>query len=137
LQRRYPPEKEVVVRRTDYTASGGREVFLSYESKAGDTILGFLRLRKVAGPHRDELDGSAVVRELHVYGQVINTGSSDREDSYQHRGLGTRLLTEAERISKDELRVDKIAVISAVGTRQYYKKLGYEQDGPYVSKVLL
>jgi elongator complex protein 3 len=47
-----------------------------------------------------------------------------------------KLLKEAERISKDELRVDKIAVISAVGTRQYYKKLGYQQDGPYVSKVL-
>jgi elongator complex protein 3 len=136
LQRRYPSEKEIVFRRTDYTASGGREVFLSYESKGGDTILGFLRLRKVAEPHRDELDGSSVVRELHIYGQVINVGRYDRGDSYQHRGLGMKLLREAERISKDELGVDKIAVISAVGTREYYKKLGYKQDGPYVSKVL-
>jgi elongator complex protein 3 len=47
-----------------------------------------------------------------------------------------KLLQEAERISKEELGVNKIAVISAVGTRQYYKKLGYLQDGPYVSKVL-
>jgi elongator complex protein 3 len=137
LQRRYPSEEEVIFRRTDYFASGGREIFLSYESKAGDTILGFLRLRQVASPHRGELDGSSVVRELHIYGQAISIGSrSDREDSYQHRGLGMKLLKEAERISKDELRVDKIAVISAVGTRQYYKKLGYQQDGPYVSKVL-
>jgi elongator complex protein 3 len=136
LQRRYPSEKEVELRRIDYNASGGREIFLSYESKGGDTILGFLRLRKVAGPHRDELEGSAVVRELHIYGQVINIGRSDRGDSYQHRGLGMKLLKEAERISKEELRVNKIAVISAVGTRQYYKKLGYQQDGPYVSKVL-
>jgi elongator complex protein 3 len=136
LQRRYPSEDEVILRRTDYSASGGREIFLSHESKAGDTILGFLRLRKVAKPHRAELEGSAVVRELHIYGQAISIGRSDRRDSYQHRGLGMKLLKEAERISKDELGVDKIAVISAVGTRQYYKKLGYQQDGPYVSKVL-
>jgi elongator complex protein 3 len=137
LQRRYPSEKEVELRRIDYSASGGQEIFLSYESKrGGDTILGFLRMRKVAKPHRDELDSSAVVRELHIYGQVINIGRSDNGDSYQHRGLGMKLLQEAERISKEELGVNKIAVISAVGTRQYYKKLGYLQDGPYVSKVL-
>jgi elongator complex protein 3 len=136
LQRSYPLENEVEFRRIDYTASGGQEIFLSYESKKGDTILGFLRLRKVAKPHRDELDDSAVVRELHIYGQAINVGRGDRGDSYQHRGLGTKLLKEAERISKEELGVNKIAVISAVGTRQYYKKFGYQQDGPYVSKVL-
>jgi elongator complex protein 3 len=47
-----------------------------------------------------------------------------------------KLLKEAERISKDDLGVDKISIISAVGTRQYYKKFGYHQDGPYVSKEL-
>ncbi|MDP8888209.1 MAG: tRNA uridine(34) 5-carboxymethylaminomethyl modification radical SAM/GNAT enzyme Elp3, partial [Thermoproteota archaeon] len=55
LQRRYPSEDEVILRRTDYSASGGSEIFLSHETKAGDTILGFLRLRKVARPHRAEL----------------------------------------------------------------------------------
>jgi elongator complex protein 3 len=137
LQRRYPPEDEVILKRTDYNASGGREVFLSYETRGGDdVILGFLRLRKITKTHRLELDGSSMVRELHVYGQVINIGGTDTGDSYQHKGLGMNLLKEAERISKDELSVNKIAVISAVGTRQYYKKLGYHQDGPYVSKVL-
>ena len=138
LQRRYPAEEEVILRRTDYSASGGQEIFLSFESKDGDTILGFLRLRKVAAmPHRGELDGSAVVRELHVYGQAVSIGIKERrEDSYQHRGYGMKLLKEAERIAKDQLRVNKISVISAVGTRQYYKKLGYQQEGPYVSKVL-
>jgi elongator complex protein 3 len=136
LQRRYPSEEEVILRRTDYSASGGSEIFLSYESKAGNTILGFLRLRKVARPHRSELDCSAVVRELHIYGQAISTGRSVRDDSYQHRGLGNKLLKEAERIAKGELGADKIAVISAVGTREYYKKLGYHQDGPYVSRLL-
>jgi elongator complex protein 3 len=136
LQRRYPSEKEVTLKRTDYSASGGKEIFLSYESDDGDTILGFLRLRKVAKPHRSELAGGAIVRELHVYGQAVSVGSKELDGSYQHRGYGGRLLKEAERIAKEELGVSKIAVISAVGTRQYYKKLGYRQDGPYVSKVL-
>ncbi len=137
LQRRYPAEDEVTMRRTDYSASGGREVFLSYESMDGNTILGFLRLRKVANPHMSKLDRAAIVRELHVYGQALSVGSKEIVDgSYQHRGYGAKLLKEAERIAKDEFSVDKIAVISAVGTRQYYKKLGYHQDGPYVSKVL-
>jgi elongator complex protein 3 len=136
LQRRFPSEDEVILRRIDYSASGGSEIFLSHETKAADTILGFLRLRKVARPHRSELYGSAVVRELHIYGQAISIGRSDRGDSYQHKGLGMKLLKEAERISKDDLGVDKIAIISAVGTRQYYKKFGYQQDGPYVSKEL-
>jgi elongator complex protein 3 len=136
LQRRYPSEDEVILRRIDYSASGGREIFLSYETKAGDTVLGFLRLRKVATPHRAELEGCVVVRELHIYGQAISIGKSYRVDSYQHKGLGMNLLNEAEHISKDELGVHKIAIISAVGTRQYYRKFGYKQDGPYVSKEL-
>jgi len=136
LQRKYPAEDEVSLSRTDYSASGGKEVFLSYESNDGHTILGFLRLRKVARPHRRELVGSAIVRELHIYGQAMNVGSREIDASYQHRGYGAKLLKEAERIVKDELGVKKIAVISAVGTRQYYRKLGYRQDGPYVSKVL-
>ncbi len=137
LQRRYPGEDEVSLKRTDYYASRGKEVFLSYESTDGNgTILGFLRLRKVSKPHREELVGSAMVRELHVYGQAVSVGTKEVGSSYQHRGYGTRLLLEAERVAKDEMGVDKIAIISAVGTRQYYKKLGYLRDGPYVSKVL-
>jgi len=135
LQKRYPAEDEVTLRRTDYSASGGREIFMSYESMDGDTILGFIRLRKISRTHRSELVDSAVVRELHVYGQAVNVGGNGTDRSYQHRGYGAKLLSEAERVAKDELGVDKIAVISAVGTRQYYKKLGYHQDGPYVSKV--
>jgi elongator complex protein 3 len=136
VQRRYPPEDEVTLKRTDYVASGGKEIFLSYESRDGDTILGFLRLRKVNDPHRSELAGSAIVRELHVYGQAVSVGSKEIDTSYQHRGYGAKLLREAERIARDELGVEKIAVISAVGTRQYYRKLGYKQDGAYISKVL-
>jgi elongator complex protein 3 len=137
LQRRYPAAEEVELKRTDYVASGGREIFLSYESADGRTILGFLRLRQVASTHRKELQGAAVVRELHVYGQALGVGQGADAESFQHRGYGTRLMQEAESIAKEELGVTKIAVTSAVGTREYYKKqLGYQQDGPYVSKVL-
>jgi elongator complex protein 3 len=135
LQRRYPGEEDVELKRIDYDASGGREIFLSYESRDGDTILGFLRLRKLARPHRSELAGGAIVRELHIYGQAVGVGKDEAPDSLQHRGYGAKLLNEAERISESELGVDKLAVIAAVGTRQYYGRLGYKQDGPYVSKV--
>lgn len=143
LQKRYPAPEDVVMRRQDYQASGGKEVFLSFESRDSDTILGFLRLRHVRRSHRPELAGgnSAIVRELHVYGQVVNVGSKSDGPmmaSYQHRGYGMKLMQEAERIAREELGAGKIAVISAVGTREYYKKQlgGYRQDGPYVSKVL-
>lgn len=137
LQKKYPSEQDVELKRIDYVASGGKEIFLSYESRDGGTILGFLRLRKVASPHRSELLNAAIVRELHVYGQVVNVGSGAGGESYQHRGYGMKLMQEAERVARGELGVEKLAVISAVGTREYYKKqLGYSQDGPYVSKVL-
>lgn len=140
LQKKYPAADEVELKRIDYTASAGQEVFLSFETKdVHPTILGFLRLRRIARPHREELAGAAVVRELHVYGQAIGVGSASDAESMQHRGYGMKLMQEAERIVREEMRgVWKLAVISAVGTREYYKKqlVGYRQDGPYVSKVL-
>lgn len=137
LQKRYPDVNDVVLKRHDYAASAGKETFLSFESRDGGTLLGFVRLRKVTSPHRKELAGAAIVRELHVYGQAIGVGLEADGASMQHRGYGMKLMQEAERIARDEMGVGKIAVISAVGTREYYKKqLGYRQDGPYVSKVL-
>ena len=135
LQKAGYEESEVVLRRTEYQASGGREVFVSLESIDGDVILGFLRLRHLKSPHRQELCNSTVIRELHVYGQAVGIGLRD-SDSAQHRGYGARLLREAETISKGELQAEKIAVTSAVGTRGYYRKFGYAPDGPYMSKVL-
>ena len=58
------------------------------------------------------------------------------ENSIQHSGLGKRLMNEAEKIAKEEFDARKLVVISAVGTREYYKKLGYSLDGPYMSKQL-
>ncbi len=144
LQGRCINEDEVDMNRIDYLASGGQEVFISFESSDKSSILGFLRLRKVLNSFRSELRGregdvdnsSAVVRELHVYGQMLNLGKKGNDNSCQHKGYGTQLMQEAERITKYEFGLNKLAVISAVGTRQYYKRLGYDMDGPYVSKVL-
>lgn len=124
---------EIHPRRIDYTASGGREVFLSYVD--GDSrIYGFLRLRK-PGPAacRPEVRDSSLVRELHVYGPSLGMGE---RGGIQHSGLGRRLLGEAEEVSRTELGVDRIMVISAVGTREYYSRLGYSLYGPYMAKKL-
>lgn len=132
--------------RFDYKAAGGQEIFLSYETEDGSALFGFLRLRKVTGSIESELHSYvchdnrtqvvAVVRELHVYGQTLNVGRRANNLSWQHRGLGRLLMSEAEQIAKCEFGVDTLSVISAVGTRKYYEKLGYNRDGYYVTKLL-
>ncbi len=122
--------------RIDYQASGGQEVFLSFID-GDDSVYGFLRLRRPgAGAHRPEITpGSCIVRELHVYGRSLKLGDR-REDGIQHSGLGRMLMERAQEIAGGELGADRLLVISAVGTRQYYGKLGYTPDGPYMSKRL-
>lgn len=120
--------------RQDYKASDGDEIFLSFEDTKNNILLGFLRLRNPSAPYRKEIPpGTMGVRELHVYGTA--TGLAEQGD-IQHRGLGKKLMLEAERISKEEFHAKKLVVISGIGVREYYKKLGYVQDGPYVSKNL-
>jgi len=131
--------EKALLKRIDYEASGGQEIFLSFEDPDTDTLFGFLRLRiPSGGEHRSELrSSSSLVRELHVYGPVVPIGQSPKDASRpQHHGLGTRLLEEAERISRQEFSRRKQVVISAVGTREYYRRRGYSDDGPFVSKFL-
>ncbi len=135
-----PAERqEFELKRTEYESSGGHEVFLSYENAANDLLVGYVRLR-IPSPraHRPEIcsaENTGLVRELHVFGQTVPVGDSPGE-RYQHRGYGTRLLAESEQIAKEEYDIRKVIVISALGTRQYYAKFGYANDGPYVSKHL-
>lgn len=132
------PDQIELIRR-DYTANGGWETFLSYEDPKQDILVGLLRLRKCSDKtFRPELTGqpSSVVRELHVYGSVVPLHSRDPK-KFQHQGFGTLLMEEAERIARDEHGSEKLAVISGVGVRNYYAKLGYSLDGPYMSKMLL
>ncbi|XP_035177131.1 elongator complex protein 3 isoform X1 [Oxyura jamaicensis] len=123
--------------RRDYVANGGWETFLSYEDPEQDILVGLLRLRKCSEESfRPELKGGvSIVRELHVYGSVVPVSSRD-PSKFQHQGFGMLLMEEAERIAKEEHGSWKIAVISGVGTRNYYRKLGYELEGPYMVKRL-
>lgn len=146
---------EVDLIRRDYVANEGWETFLSYEDVEQDILIGLLRLRKCSsetfrpellvknqtkandfnGDSSDYLGGCSIVRELHVYGSVVPVSVKD-PTKFQHQGFGMLLMEEAERIAREEHGSSKIAVISGVGTRNYYRKLGYELDGPYMSKSL-
>ncbi|XP_050422567.1 elongator complex protein 3 [Adelges cooleyi] len=127
---------EIELIRRDYVANNGWETFLSYEDPEQDILIGLLRLRKCTNSFRPELQGKvSIIRELHVYGSVVPVRSRD-PTKFQHQGFGMLLMEEAERIALHEHKSTKIAVISGVGTRNYYRKLGYELDGPYMSKPL-
>jgi len=126
----------IKLNRERYESSEGQEVFLSYDD-SHDMIFGFLRLRKPSHlAHRPEItQNTCIVRELHVYGKSLKLGERDN-DSVQHLGLGKNLMNEAERISKEEFDAKRLLVISAVGTREYYRKIGYSLLGPYMLKEL-
>ncbi|XP_010621523.1 elongator complex protein 3 isoform X1 [Fukomys damarensis] len=130
-----PYQVELV--RRDYVANGGWETFLSYEDPEQDILIGLLRLRKCSEEtFRFELGGGvSIVRELHVYGSVVPVSSRD-PTKFQHQGFGMLLMEEAERIALEEHGSGKIAVISGVGTRNYYRKIGYRLQGPYMVKTL-
>lgn len=128
---------QVELIRRDYVANGGWETFLSYEDPEQDILIGLLRLRRCSPQSfRSELKGGvSIVRELHVYGSVVPVSSRD-PSKFQHQGFGMMLMEEAERIARDEHGSSKLAVISGVGTRNYYRKMGYELEGPYMVKSL-
>jgi len=143
-----------------YKASDGIEYFLSIESKNRKILYAFLRLRiptprsrafmaRPASPKGSptriqlyellpELKGAALIRELHTYGQLVPLGKTGK---VQHSGLGKKLMVEAEKIVKtlnqvQGDKVKKIAIISGIGVRPYYKKMGYKLEGSYMVKNL-
>ncbi len=124
--------ESVKIAKKEYESSGGTEIFLSAET--ADFLLGFCRLRIPFKPFRKEITlESAGIRELHVYGRAAGL---KMQGSVQHRGLGKALLSEAERIAKEDFGKKKLLVISGIGAKEYYRKLGYKDDGVYVSKRL-
>lgn len=130
-----PSADDVELLVEEYDASGGREYFISFEDTLTDTLLGFLRLRRPGKPVRPEITGmSSLVRELHVYGPLVEIGEKPLYE-WQHRGYGRELLEKAEELTVDA-GLDKICVISGVGVRDYYRKAGYDKDGVYMSKNL-
>ncbi|QQG48988.1 MAG: tRNA uridine(34) 5-carboxymethylaminomethyl modification radical SAM/GNAT enzyme Elp3 [archaeon] len=119
-----------------YEASGGTEVFGSYEFKRSGRIAGFVRAR-IPSPraHRAEASGSLIVRELRVYGRALEIGGRDSR-AWQHSGLGSSLMGIAEALAREQ-GARRVLVTSAVGTRNYYRKLGYERLGPYMAKSVV
>ena len=134
LRNKIDVEDDAQIKRYDYEASGGKEIFLSMVNSQ-NILFALCRLRVpnepwVEGITKDTL----LVRELHVYGPEAKIGETSFE-KWQHRGFGKLLMFEAERIARD-LGMRKIAVISGVGVRNYYKKLGYALEGHYMIKYL-
>ena len=120
-----------------YTACGGEETFISIEDKNEESIAGFLRFRLPSeNIFRPEItDKTALIRELHVYGNMIQIG--DKNPSIgQHTGFGEKLLKEAENLAINNDK-NEIAIISGIGSRNYYRKFGYERKGPYMAKKLI
>ena len=120
-----------------YQAGAAEEHFISYVTP-DDQLAGFVRLSL---PGKDspqteltDLDGAALIREVHVYGQSLAVGA-EKEGAAQHAGLGTRLLAEAERVAQIN-GFKRMAVISAVGTRGYYLERGFERGELYLIKTL-
>jgi elongator complex protein 3 len=132
-------EENIKLVRRDYNASGGKEIFLSFEDKKEKHLYALLRLRipfqyfSKKEHYIKELNNCALIRELHTYGNIVPLDESKKGAS-QHKGLGKKLMKEAERIAEKEFGVKKIAVISGIGVREYYSKLGYKLEGTYMIK---
>jgi elongator complex protein 3 len=120
-----------------YQAGGAQEHFLSFVTPQ-DKIAGFLRLSLPAGDAPDvglaDLQEAAILREVHVYGQSLKVGAS-QHGAAQHAGLGTDLIERAERIAA-ESGYPRLAVIAAIGTRQYYLDRGFHRGDTYLIKDL-
>lgn len=120
-----------------YAAAKGTELFLAYEDSVTDSLIGYLRLRIPSDEaHRPEIrhQNAALLRELHVFGSVVDLGEKTEKD-WQHHGLGNRLLDAAEEYARQWNR-RRIVCTSGIGARQYYLRHGYHYDGPYCSKNL-
>ena len=120
-----------------YQAGAAEEHFISFVTPE-DKLAGFVRLSLPAkdSPNTGmaDLKGAALIREVHVYGQSLPVGA-EKDGAAQHAGLGTRLLEEAERVARAN-GFERMAVISAVGTRGYYLGRGFERGELYQVKKI-
>lgn len=125
---------DLELRRTEYETSIGREIFLE-QVAPDDRLAGFLRLALPDGPGPvEELASSAMIREVHVYGRLVEIGGGGDGHS-QHRGLGRALIEAADEEARRAGFAD-LAVISSVGTRRYYRSLGFADGALYQHRSL-
>lgn len=144
----YLEEEEIILNRVDYNASGGKEIFLEYVTKNKKKLFALLRLRipsdyaqeSISSPKKPKVkklksSPCAIIREVHTYGKLTSINKSSK-NSPQHIGLGKKLILEAEKIARNEFNCKKISVISGIGAREYYRKLGYRLKDSYMLKYL-
>jgi elongator complex protein 3 len=125
---------ELVLDEVTYQTSVGEEIFLQYIT-ADHRIAGFLRLSlPTVSPITPELQDAAMIREVHVYGTAVGIGQNE-EGRAQHTGLGSKLIERAVEIAANR-GYTYLAVISAVGTREYYRKRGFRDRNLYQIRQL-
>jgi ELP3 family radical SAM enzyme/protein acetyltransferase len=117
----------------EYPSSGGKEFFISYETKNNKILLGFCRLRLNFNFDNTmpELNKCAFIRELHVLGQHTNLKKT--EGNAQHMGFGRKMILKAEEIAISH-GFKKISIISGIGVREYYRKFGYQLENTFMMK---
>ncbi len=122
------------IKQEEYKSSNGVEYFIDVADEK-DSMIGFIRLRfpSKVGLRTEINKDTALIRELHVYGHTIPVGGEESNDS-QHKGWGRKLLEKAENIAKEN-GYKKMVIISGVGVREYYRKFGYDLEGPYMVKT--
>lgn len=148
----YEIKEKIILDRINYTASDGQEIFLQYISPDKKKLFALLRLRITS-------ENKAIIREVHTYGKLksinarnkkslpaslrqsdslatVMTADEASQAGPQHIGLGKKLIAEAEKIAKKEFKIDKISVISGIGVRDYYRKLGYKLKDTYMVKYI-
>ena len=136
IRREKVTREDLRLRIDTYETDGTTEHFLSFETE-DERIAGFLRLSLPDHnqPHPlPELEGHAMIREVHVYGPALNLGE-DSQGEAQHLGLGGELVQKAKEMAQ-AAGYGRIAVISAIGTREYYKRHDFAVDGLYMTARL-
>jgi elongator complex protein 3 len=135
-------QDKIILNRIDYDASDGKEIFLEYVTEDKKKLFALLRLRINGGSTSimeveppQVLKNSAIIREVHTYGTMTEIDKKNSA-SPQHIGLGKKLIAEAEKIANEEFDLKKIAIISGIGAREYYRKLGYRLKDSYMIKYL-
>jgi len=140
VRKNYDPNERLYLFRQNYEASGGKEIFLTFENKERTKLFSYLRLRIPSQIFEGKkhfiaaLNNSAIIREIQTFGEMVPI--LEKKLAPQHRGLGKRLIKEAEKITKNEFNLSKIASISGVGVRNFWRKLGYKLKDTYMVKKI-
>lgn len=127
--------KNAVIKITRYKAADGEEFFIEATDRKNESLIGYCRLRFPSEQLRKEISkDTAIIREIHVYAPLVEIGKKSKK-SFQHRGIGAKLIKEAERITKKHKK-KKILALAGIGAKAYFKKFGYKKEGFYMSKKI-